>query len=100
MHNTENILGPGCLRRVTPRRFIIDLVKEGVPDATYAEIMSPLFWRAGQGFIQTGDTIILVRPDASTLALAVGAFDPESGGHWMTDIARSVRAAAEEAPQC
>lgn len=97
---TENALAPGCMRRVTPRRFIIDLVKEGVPGATYDEMMSPAFYAAGQGIIQTGDTIILVRPDASTLALAVGAFDPDTGGHWMTDIARSVRAAAEETPQC
>ena len=99
MATEDRALAPGCMRRVTPRRFIIDLVKEGVPTATYDEIMSPAFWAAGQGFIQTGDTVILVRPDASTLALAVGAFDPETGGHWMTDIARSVRAAADNSEE-
>lgn len=99
MSKTENALAPDCLRRVTSRRFIIDLVKEDVPGATYDEIMSPAFWAAGQGFIQTGDTVILVRPDGTTWALAVGAFDSETGGHWMTDIGRSVRAASDNSAE-
>ena len=94
MEPQSKALGAHRLRRHTPRQFVIDLVREELADATYDEIMNPAFFSQAGDCIQTGDTIILVRGDASTLVLGVGAHDPETGGYWVTDLARSVRAIA------
>ena len=92
MTTQDKSLGPDRLRRVRPKQFIIDLVREELADATYDEIMSPAFWVEAGDYIQTGDTVILVRDDASTIVLGIGAPDPATGGFWPIDLARSVAA--------
>lgn len=92
MEPKSKALGADRLRRHTPRQFVIDLVREELADATYDEIIHPAFFCEAGDCIQTGDTVILVKADGSTLVLGIGAYDAESGGFWPIDLARRVRA--------